>query len=117
MCRKVSLILFQHQLKVGSSTEALAARLKTLSLKNLMRVMSAAREVSDPGGRLFQPEAGRVRPQIFFRIHNSKEVSKSFEETEGLKVGYSFSHWEVLRTLFFRSVCNLAWFVGLVRTA
>ena len=69
-----------------------------------MQVISAAREVSDPGGRLFQPEGGRVRPQIFFRRHNSKQVSKSCEETEDLEVGYSFPHWEVHRTLFFRSV-------------
>ena len=82
-----------------------------------MRVMPASGEVSDPEGRLFPSEAGRARPQIFFRRISSREVSKSFEETEDLEAGYSFSHWEVLRTLFFRSVCNLAWFVGLVRTA
>ena len=82
-----------------------------------MRVMSASGEVSDPGGRLLQPEAGRVRPKIFLRRSTSRELSKFPDKTDDLMTKYSFSHWEVLRTLFFQSVCNLARFVGFVRAA
>ena len=80
-----------------------------------MRVMSASGEVSDPGGRLLQPEAGRVRPKIFLRRSTSRELSEFPDITDDLVTKYT--HWEVLRTLFFQSVCNLARFVGLVRTA
>ena len=80
-----------------------------------MQVMSAAGVVSVTRGRLFQPEAGRVKPKIFLRRNSRKELSKFPEETDDLTTGYSLRHCEVLRTLFFRSVCNLAWFVGLVR--
>ena len=85
--------------------------------ENLMRVMLASGEVSDLGGRLLQPEAGRVRPKIFLRRSSIRELSKFPDETDDLTTEYSFSHWEVLRTPFFQSVCNLARFVGLVRTA
>ena len=54
-----------------------------------MRVISAAGEVSVARGRSSWPEARRVRPQIFLRRNTSREVSKSLEQTEDLKVGYS----------------------------
>ena len=47
-----------------------------------MRVMSASGEVSDLGGRLLQPEAGRVRPKIFLRRSSSRELSKFLDETD-----------------------------------
>ena len=80
-----------------------------------MRMMSAAGEVSVTKGRSSWPEAGRVRPKTFVRSNSRRELSKFPEEIDHLTTGYSLCHWEVLRTLFFQSVCNLAQFVGLVR--
>ena len=81
-----------------------------------MREMSAAGVVSVTKGRSSWPEAGRVRPKIFLRSNSSRELSKFPEEIDHLTAGYNLRHWEVHRTLFFRSVCNLAQFVGFVRT-
>ena len=78
--------------------------------------MLASTLVSAAGGRLSQPVAGGVKPQMFLNSNIKSVTSKSFEDRVKGFVGYSLAHcvgFRIFRPLRF---CSVGCTGGLVKT-
>ena len=59
-------------------------------------------------GRLSQPVAGGVRPQILLSRTINRVMSKLSDDTDGLMAGYSLPHCKGFKIFLRRSDCNVA---------